>query len=179
MYPFIRLAKVMWTARSMPKLGVWDTHISHHIIWPLDIDIFMELNNGRTLTLFDLGRFGASTRLGLMDVLKSKKWSFAVAGVSVRFRRRVRPFERVEMRTRIVGWDDKFTYIEQTLWKKSGECANHILLRTAVTGPSGIVPPDEVQDALGTQESRPTLPDWVQAWIDADNMRPWPPMSEQ
>jgi len=178
MYPFVRLMWQMFKHRKDAPLGITDTHVSRHICLPWDIDLWKELNNGRTLTLFDLGRIPLGQRVGLLEVLKGNSWGLTVAGASVRYRRRIRMFETIEMRSRAVCWDDKFTYIEQSMWKRSGECANHILLRTAVTGASGIVPPAQVMAELGPQASCPKAPDWVAAWIAADAERPWPPMQE-
>ena len=60
MFPFARLAKDIFLARRMPPLeNITDIHESHHICWPWDIDLFAEMNNGRVLTLYDLGRMGA------------------------------------------------------------------------------------------------------------------------
>jgi len=178
MYPFIRMTKELLKARSQPPLGLWDTHVSHHRCWPWDIDLWMELNNGRTLTLFDLGRIPLAHRVGLITALRANRWGLTMAGVSVRYRRRVRTFERVEMRSRAVGLDHRFIYLEQSMWKANGECANHALYRSAVTGRDGIVPPEQVLAAIGATETPPLLPAWAQAWIDADATRPWPPMQE-
>jgi acyl-CoA thioesterase FadM len=178
MYPVVRLIWQMFKHRKDAPLGVTDTHVSRHMCLPWDIDLWMELNNGRTLTLFDMGRIPLAHRVGLIGALKRRKWGLTVAGVSVRYRRRIRMFETIEMRSRAVWWDDKFVYIEQSMWKASGECANHILLRTAVTGNSGIVPPTEVMAEVGQEVARPDAPKWVSAWVDADAKRPWPPMQE-
>ena len=178
MYPLPRLLWHMFKHRKDPALPLTGTHVSRHMCMPWDIDLWLELNNGRTLTLFDLGRIPLARRVGLIPVLKRNKWGLVVAGASVRYRRRIRAFEVIEMRSRAVWWDDKFIYIEQTMWKASGECANHILLRTAVTGADGIVPPERVMAQLERQEARPDAPDWVSAWIAADATRPWPPMQE-
>lgn len=174
MYPFFRLAYQLWMNRHAEPIEMTGTHISHHICWPWDIDIFMELNNGRTLTLYDLGRFLLSGRVGMNKVLREQRWGLAVAGGSVRYRRRIRPFQRIEMLTRALGWDDKFVYIEQSMWV--GEtCCNHILLRTAVTDRSGIVAPVRLAEALGADPTSPELPEWARGWIEADLARPWPP----
>ena len=175
MYPFIRMTKELVTHRNAPKLGLTGTHVSHHICWPWDIDLWMELNNGRTLTLYDLGRIPLAHRVGLIAVLKRKHWGLTMAGASVRYRQRVRPFEKVTMHSRALGWDNRFMYLEQSMWKADGSCANQIVYRSAVTSTNGIVAPDEVFAELNTDEAKPKLPDWVQAWIDADAIRPWPP----
>lgn len=174
MYPLIRFIGAMLHARRQPPLDVLGTHISHHRCYPWDLDPWRELNNGRTLTLYDLGRIPMAQRTGLIDILRKRGWGMTVAGVSVRYRRRVHLFQRITMLSRALGWDHRFVYIEQTMWKQ-GECANQMLLRMATTGPGGIVPPDQVMAALGHDAPSPILPAWAQAWIDADATRPWPP----
>ncbi|MFO6466156.1 acyl-CoA thioesterase [Jannaschia sp. KMU-145] len=174
MYPFLRLAHQLARARGLPPLGLRDVHVSHHRCWPWDLDGFMEMNNGRTLTLYDLGRFGAGVRMGLSGVLREKRWGLAVAGTSVRYRKRVTAFQKIEMRTRVVGWDARFVYIVQDMWV-AGTCCSQALLRTAVVAGGRAVPTTEVLTAMGEDAAPPALPDWVAAWIEAEATRPWPP----
>lgn len=174
MYPFIRFAKELLKFRNAPPLGFSGAHVSRHICWPWDLDPWRELNNGRTLTLYDLGRIPMSLREGLFSVLRDNRWGITVAGNSVRYRRRIRGFDRFTMVSRNLGWDEKFIYMEQTMWRR-GECTNHMLVRAAVTSESGIVPPAKVVAALHGPSESPELPGWVKAWIAADAQRPWPP----
>lgn len=174
MYPFARFALLLVSEGRKPPIGLLDTHRLPLTCWPVDIDGFLEMNNGRILTLFDLGRFGLALRVGLLDILKQRKLGLVVAGSSVRYRARVTAFQRVELRTRILGWDQRFLYIEQAMWR--GEtCCNHALLRTGVTVKGRLTPFQEVAAALGAEGPSPALPDWVRAWAEADGTRPWPP----
>ena len=175
MYPFVRMAKELYIHRNAPALDIFGTHVSSHMCWPWDLDLWMELNNGRTLTLFDLGRIPLAKRTGLAKVVLKNRWGMTVAGVSVRYRKRIRLFHKVEMRSRALGWDERFMYLEQSMWNDKGECTTHSLYRMAVTGANGIVPPNEVASKLGYEGDTPALPDWVTAWISADATRPWPP----
>lgn len=175
MYPFIRMVKELIKSRNLPPLEPLGTHVSYHRCWPWDIDLWMELNNGRTLTIYDLGRIPLAKRVGLIGVLRRKGWGLTMAGASVRYRRRIRTFERIEMHSRVVGADERFIYIEQSMWKGDGECANHVLYRSAVTDKNGIVASRKVMEELGIEPRLEALPDWVQAWIASDNARPWPP----
>lgn len=178
MYPVIRLFWQFYRHRSDPPLGYGDVHESRHICWPWDLDIFWELNNGRTLTLYDLGRLPLARRVGLAAALERRGWGMAVAGSTIRYRRRIRAFDRIRMTSRGVGWDQRFLYTEQAMWKTNGECAGHVLIRSAITGPNGIVPPAEALAEMGYEGPAPVLPPWVRAWAEADAMRPWPPMQD-
>lgn len=177
MYPILRFAREVMSARRAPRLPPMGAHVSTHRVWPWDLDPWWELNNGRTLTLYDLGRIPMSIRLGIVEAMKENGWGFTVAGNSVRYRKRIRLFQKFTQVSRTLGWDGRFVYMDQSMWIK-GECANHILLRVAIVGGGrkGIVAPSEFMAALGHHGESPALPGWVQAWIDADAQRPWPPV---
>ena len=175
MYPFLRMAKELIKNRTAPKLPVDGVHVSHHICWPWDLDVFAELNNGRTLSLFDLGRYGLAQRTGLNDALRKHKWGLTTAGANVRYRHRIKIFERFEMRSKLVFWDEKFAYIEQVMLNRDGLCANQLLFRGCVVNENGLVPMAEVAKALGHPGQPPVCPIWVADWIDSESKRPWPP----
>ncbi|MBQ0749410.1 MAG: acyl-CoA thioesterase, partial [Roseovarius sp.] len=103
MYPVLRLMWQFYLHRKSPRLPLTGTHVSHHICMPWDIDLWRELNNGRTLTIFDLGRIPLAGRVGLIGALKRNRWGLAIAGASVRYRRRITMFERIEMRSRLLS----------------------------------------------------------------------------
>lgn len=176
MYPFIRLSWQFFLHRNAAPLPVDGTHVSQHICLPSDIDLWGELNNGRTLTLYDMGRLPLAKRAGLVKTLRDQKWGLTMAGVSVRYRKRVRMFQRFEMHSRAVGHDDKFIYLEQSIWRNA-ECCGHAMYRSAVTDKKGLIKPTKVMEAAGLTFDKP-LPDWVNAWIVADAERPWPPMQD-
>jgi len=174
MYPFVRFAAMTARERRKPRLGISDTHVLPLRCLPWDMDMFLEMNNGRVLTLYDLGRFGFGVRIGLADTLRRQRWGLVVAGSSVRYRARVTGFQRFDLHTRLLGWDDKFFYLEQAMWR--GEtCCNHALLRTGVTEKGRLVPSARVAEAMEMDATSPALPGWVQAWTGADAERPWPP----
>lgn len=174
MYPFIRLAIEVVLAMRQPKLGPDGIHVSHHTIMPWDIDFALELNNGRTLSIFDLGRLPLAFRLGIPSALRQKRWSFTMAGVIVRYRRRVTMFQRMEMKSQAIGRDARFIYIQQVMYHK-GVPASSVVYRVAAFNKNGIVPTQEFAEAMGFPDWNPKLPDWVERWSDAEDTRPWPP----
>ncbi|SEP63548.1 Acyl-CoA thioesterase FadM [Loktanella sp. DSM 29012] len=174
MYPFVRLAKEFILHRNAGDLPVLGAHVSHHRCWPQDLDVFVEMNNGRILTILDLGRTILAQRVGLLRALRQNKWGLTMAGASVRYRRRIRAFERFRVVSRCVGWDARFFYLDQSIWV-GDICAAQALYRSAVTDRNGIVDPARVFAAAGFDATPPALPAWTQSWIEADATRPWPP----
>lgn len=104
--------------------------------------------------------------------------AITMAGAIVRYRRRVRAFDRVTMKTRVIGWDARFFYVEQAMFRSNGDCASHIVYRVAAANRDGIAPPETVARATGFDGASPELPEWVEIWSAAEAKRPWPPMQE-
>ena len=174
MYPYLRVMKELYKAGKCAPLPIHGMHESQHICWPVDIDAYLEMNNGRVLTLYDLNRISLARRMGLLAVMKRRRWGFTIAGSSVRYRHRVRPFERFSMRAHCVGRDARFFYLEQSMIRK-GKATSNALFRAAVIDRNGAVPTQDVAVEMAEPDWNPVLPGWVQNWIDAENSRPWPP----
>lgn len=183
MYPFLRLAKNLTKSslayrqdqKAGTLVGLEDTTDYHFTARLNDIDNFLEMNNGRILTLFDLGRNDFAIRTGLGKKLLEKRWGLVVAGSTIQYRKRIRLFDKVTMKTRLCAIDERWFYLEQTMWVK-GKCTCHALLRTAVTNikTGKTIDTQTVLEALGHTNVSLPPDEWVKAWIQADKMRPFP-----
>lgn len=179
MYPFLRFGKTILQSSLKnvrgQQLSIEDTGEITTISNFNDIDNFLEMNNGRILTLFDLGRMDFAIRTGLGTKLLQKRWGLVVAGSTIQYRKRIRLFDKVTIKTRVVGVEERWIYIEQTMWVK-GQCTSHALVRTGVTNiiTGKVLPTAEVLNALGMAQLEMPPPEWVQAWATADKLRPFP-----
>jgi acyl-CoA thioesterase FadM len=96
-----------------------------------------------------------------------RKWYPVLAATQLRFRRPLNLFQRFEIRTRIVGWDDKWVFIEQKILRK-GKLVTHAFLKGAFVGPQGTVPITELVKLIGRGAASPPLPAEWRAWLDAE-----------
>lgn len=179
MYPFIRYATTIASAVLQVKkghtLGFDDISEITLRCRLTDIDNFLEMNNGRVLTLYDLGRTDFAVRTGLGKQLLKQRWGLVVAGSTIQYRKRIRAFQKVTMKTQIVGFDARWIYIEQSMWVKGKPCSS-ALLRTGVTEGGKVMATERVLAALDKTDWQLTPEPWVQAWIDGDKEHRWPPM---
>lgn len=173
MYPWRRLALVLLRARSRGPLAVDGLSEIGFTCMPWDIDLYGELNNGRTLTLCDLGRIDQCLRSGFVRTMRRERWAVTLGGASIRWRRRVRAFDRLTLRTRPFCRDERWVYFHQALYR-GGEAVSAVLARACAVRDRRLVPTDEVAAALGV-DWNPPVPEWVAAWARADGERPWPP----
>ena len=86
MYPYFRVITTLLGSRTRPNLPLGETGILKFRAGFFDIDPNGEVNNGRQLTLMDLGRYDMAVRTGLMKVVRKHKWGLAIGGSSVRYR---------------------------------------------------------------------------------------------
>ncbi|MWB76518.1 thioeseterase [Pseudooceanicola sp. 216_PA32_1] len=177
MYPFLRMTLQLARWRKQ-ALDPWGTHVSRHRILPWDLDMFAELNNGLTLTIYDLGRIPFAYRTGAFQTFKKNGLYLTIAGSCIRYRRRITGFQLVEQRTRIAGWDSRFIYFDQSLWV-GDDCAGQGVFRAAIVRNGKMVPLEEevipLLDSESIHANRPHLPGWIAAWAEAEAKRPWPP----
>src|SRR5262245_34092258 len=99
-----------WRTRLVPPDN---TSVRTFRAWPLDIDTSLHLNNGRYLTLMDLGRLDFMVASGLWRVVLRQRWTPIASAITIRFRREIRLFQRFRIETRLVAWDSTFVVMEQ------------------------------------------------------------------
>jgi len=172
MYPFIRLVSTYCTARHRRRLTAAEESRLVFRVLVSDIDFYPELNNGRHLTLMDMGRLDLAIRTGIFDLLRPNRWGLVVAGASVRYRHRLPLFSRFVLSTQIVGRDRLWFYFHQKTIHRGMICSA-ALVRAGLTSRDGVVPTDDVMDAVGDASVSDGMPDWVAAWSSADELRPW------
>jgi len=126
-------------------------------VMPHDLDFNLHVNNARYLSFMDLGRVDLLNRLGLARLAFRGRWLPVLGGVTIRYQRPLHLFQTVELVTRIVGWDEKWFYLEQR-FERPGKPVATAYARALVRGPEGSVPCARVLEGLGVRLESPTLP---------------------
>jgi acyl-CoA thioesterase FadM len=163
-----RLLYVVLTASRRGRLGPLDESVVRFQVLPNDLDLNLHMNNGRYLTLCDLGRIDLMLRLGVAGTIRRNKWVPVVASLTARYRRALAPFARYELRTRVLAWDERFFYLEQRFTRR-GEIAALALVKARFTGPHGGVEPQAIVRATQHDVSSPPIPPAVVQWQEAES----------
>lgn len=160
---WIRLLWMLLSTLWRPRAGVLDTTTLRLRVLPNDLDFNGHVNNGRYLTLADLGRLDFVIRTGVARVAIAQRAIPIVGDAVAKFRKDLKPFEAYELQTRLLGWDDKWTFMEHRFVRK-GRVAGVVVMRGLFRAASGPVKPAVFQAALGIDVESPLLPPWVLAW---------------
>ncbi len=138
-------------------------------VLPNDLDFNMHMNNGRYLTMMDLGRLDLILRTGLLKMMLHQKSVPILAASTMRYRLSLDPFEAYTLTTRILGWDEKWTYIEQRFMKGTDVAAIGLVKgcffdqRSKTTVPTPVL-----MEKIGYTEPSPPLPPHVIDWLKAE-----------
>lgn len=165
MFPLVRTTKVALTALARPPLPLNGTSRINLRVCPGDLDLYVHMNNGRYLTLMDLGRLDFIIRVGLLPQMRRLGWRPLLAAATTRFWRSLKPFNRFTMETKIVWWDEKWIYLEQDLIHQ-GHLAAQGMLKAVIKSPQGTVSPLHAARVLGVEHvpepvPPPGLADWI------------------
>ncbi len=133
-------------------------------VLPTDIDLLRHMNNGRYLSLFDLGRWDLLTRAGLVAAMTKQGWYAVVAAETITFRRSLELGQRFDLETRLIGHDDRAVYLEHRALVKGEIYARAMIRARILRRTGGTVPHDELFAAVGRPEGLPDIEPWVHDW---------------
>jgi acyl-CoA thioesterase FadM len=157
---FVRMLLVLLRAAGAPRTGPLEPTALGMRVWPTDLDVNLHMNNGRLLSVLDLGRVDLMARMGGLGVVLRRRWQPVVAGIVVRYRRPLGPFRRFRLTTRLIGWDDRWFFMEQRVETPDGRIAALAVVRAAMRrAGGGVVTPQETFAAIGARADAPALPD--------------------
>ncbi len=149
------------------KRGLFEESKISFRVWPNDLDTNFHMNNGRYLTLLDLGRLDLLLHLQAVPKLMKNHLGPVLASVQVRFRRPLKLGQKFEVVTRFVTWDTKWIYLEQKIFRK-GDLVLHAYLKGVFVGPKGSVPITQVLELMGFKESPKPFPAAFSEWLRAE-----------
>ena len=173
---WLRLLFYLMTAWRRPKLALPDgvSRLTFRV-WPHDLDTSVHLNNGRYLTLMDLGRLDVMVASGLWRAVLRHKWTPVASEIKIRYRRELRLFQRFEIASRIVAWDASTVVMEQRFFIQGGpadgQLAAHALFKGGLYDRAArqFVPIDRLMREVGVSVTAPPLTPDVEAFLKADD----------
>ena len=162
MYPYLRLIKVVIQSQFKPKMEFYSEKYDeiNLTVLPNDIDPFMELNNGRYVTLLDLGRFAYGGRIKMGTFLKKNNWSLTIVGTYNEYRYRLKLFRKFQLKSKIIGYDEKWFYFFQKA-EINGKTHMASVVKFAFTSKNGLVLPSKVIPKMDLIYNPKELPKWI------------------
>lgn len=165
-----RFLLTMLKSRFRSRIGPLDESVVRFTVLPHDCDLNFHLNAGRYVSFMDVARIELIGRVRFIGPMLRRGWRPVAGGAVLRFRKSVLPFERFDIRSRVIGWDEKWIYVEHIVEKDGEFCAiGH--MRTVIRSKEGTIPPSEVLAAMNLNLASPALPEFVAKWRAAEDER--------
>ena len=156
--PFLVLRQAI---QPLPGIGTFESDILNLRVWPSDIDFNLHLNNARYLSVMDYARVHLLARGGVLKPILRERWVPVVGAVWITYRRSLPLWARYQLATRLVGWDNRWFYMEQVFTGDEGLAAVG-WVKGVLRGKSGSVKPQDLMEQVEPGVVSPELPEAIQ-----------------
>lgn len=169
MVGFWRTLYILLTYRWRGSIGLFETSRLTLRVTPGEIDFNFHMNNGRYFSAADMGRLDWGLRSQLWRRALRHGWRPVAGDSNARFSRSLEPLSQYELRTRLLGWNDKWLFCEHRFVRHQQVHAT-VVVRYLFLSARGKVPPAVVLEKAGHGTQSPALPEYVVRWHEAQEL---------
>jgi acyl-CoA thioesterase FadM len=153
MVRWCRLLLVFVSAFFRKKILLTETtHLSFRV-WPQEADK-KYMNNASFWSITEMGQMDLLFRSGLFKLCRRYHWSPLVGSQKMVYKKPLKRFERFELKSKVVYWDDKWAYLKQTFYKNDQLIANS-LIKVIFRKKDGNVSVPQILTSLGIEANLP------------------------
>ena len=165
MFPWLRLMRILLGTLGKPKVDLFASTRVRLRVWPNDLDFNLHVNNSRYLALTDIARVHFFIRTGIWALTAKQRAFPVIADMVAKFRRGLGVLEAVEIETRLLGWDERWAYLESRLLRE-GRVIGVVTIRGVFMGPNGPIDVGGLSRESGYCGGTPALPKWVHGFVE-------------
>jgi acyl-CoA thioesterase FadM len=149
--------------RPLTPLHVLEEDQIRMHVWPNDIDVNLHMNNARYLSVMDYARTHLLARTRLLDHILRARWQPLVGAVWMTYRRSLALFSSFTIASRLICWDERWFYIEQSFAGREGLAAVGWVKGT-LRDAHGSVEPQRVLEQIEPGVASPAMPETIATW---------------
>lgn len=154
---------------TRPRISVAQTLSSKFRVLPHDIDTNMHLNNGRYMQIIDVNRLEFLLRSGVAQIILNHRWRPILGSIVIQFHRELRLWEEAIASTRLVGWDDRWVYLEHRIETVGGRPVAIALAKAGFRCRGAWVSVESLRAALPYALQPNDLPNHIETWRRLDD----------
>jgi len=172
---YFRLMRLIITCFFLrrQKIKITDKLMLTSRVWLNDIDFNGHMNNGRYLTIMDLGRVQLVARLGLVRCILKQHIHPVAAGASIVYFKSLKPFERFTLTTQVIYWDADWFYVKQDFYSSQNALSASALVRVAFVKASKRIDSFAFLAAQSNQRlnmPQPDMPAYLHAFLAGEKV---------
>jgi acyl-CoA thioesterase FadM len=165
MHMLIRFLWLWLRRNSLPRASVGETTEISMRVLPIDLDFLLHMNNGVYFSFLDFGRMDMIFRNGVYALSRQRGWYSVVALETMKFKKSLELWQKFTIRTKIIGYDDKYFFIRQQFIRKDVIMAEGLIRIRFLKLTGGGVPTSEILEAMDSSiqnEAGNLSSDWAQ-----------------
>ncbi|MFC1839363.1 acyl-CoA thioesterase [Thermodesulfobacteriota bacterium] len=103
-----RMLYILVASFFKPRLPIQKPkNILNFRVLPNDVDININMNNGRYLTICDLSRVDMFIRTGIAKTIIMERWKSVISEHTMKIKKPLNLFQKYELKMEEISWDDK------------------------------------------------------------------------
>lgn len=118
---YLRLAKLfirLFFSKAKSFDPFDDKITQKYMVSPSDLDLFLHMNNGKYLSILDLGRVELMHKSKILKLADKMNGLPVVGEINIKYKRQFFLFQKFSVETCFDKWDDKWVYFKQVFIRK-------------------------------------------------------------
>ena len=160
---YFRLLLVFVQSLFVKNIGLLDDSRKKYRVWPSDCDFNLHLTNSRYFSLCDVSRFYYMGQVGALFKLLTRLWLPIAQAQEISYFKPIKPFQKFDVLTRFIYWDDKYWYTEHQFFVGGKLCAL-VQVRGVFVHKRKVLSFNDVLAVVGQEVVVPEKPTSVEQW---------------
>lgn len=169
MHMIFRTIMIFLKKRFLSKAQFGETTVVTMRVVPTDLDFLWHVNNGVYFSFMDFGRWDMIFRNGVFDLSMKKGWYSVVAGETIKFKKSLELWDKFQIETKIMGFDEKYFFIQQKFLCKGDLMATGLVKVRFLKRRGGTVGTQEVIDLLHGEEFPNNVNGLAGGWLELES----------
>ena len=128
-------------------------------VWITDVDLSI-MNNAALLMITEMGRVDLIIRTGFLKHAWKNRLYFPLASISAQFRRPLKRLQKLQLKTQLIYWDEKWIYISHRVVRE-GKTIAVVLVKSTVKKGAELIPFERIIDDLNWQMKPKNRPEMI------------------
>ena len=114
---WLRILFILIGARFRKKIRPDEEFSLNFRVRIADVDLSI-MSNTAILAITELGRWDYAVRTGFLKYARTNRLYLPLASISAQFRRPLKRFQKFQLRTQLIYWDEKWIYMSHRIVRK-------------------------------------------------------------
>ncbi len=149
MHMILRTILIFFKRGLLRPAHIGDPTLISMRVLPTDLDLLWHVNNGVYFSFMDFGRWDMVFRTGLYKLSTQNKIYAVVAGENIKFKKSLKLWDKFQIETQNIGFDDKYFFVRQKFLLKNEVMAIGLVKIRFLKKGGGTISPHEIMEKLG------------------------------